>query len=630
MNKLLATIDSADQPVLERAREIHAREGGVVTSHVVREINNRFGTDMATAVLYLHFESKLKEESTGAILNQPDTANDRPLLVAIAPGAFYKEHPEIGADGRDLIELSKQCSWECECIACESLGTLNQNAAVINEYLERKMRSHRLILVSLSKGASDARVARSLRPDLFDALQGWVSISGVVHGTRMANWLLDRWRLRPTLKMMLWYHQADEQALADLRYGPEQPLSAPFRETRFPLIHVAAFPLRRHLSCWRARLWHRRFRRRGPTDSVVMLEDLLRLPGIVIPVWGADHYMQSGWDVTGTAPRAYELARVFRTCGKTVVLGGPHVTLVPDDAQPHADSIVVGYAEDEWPKLLNDFASGQLRPRYTQSPNLDLSKRPLPNRSVLPERRFLTADVFEATRGCVHNCSFCVVPAAWGRKPLQKPVDEIVADIRSRRAKRAIFIDLNLIADRDYASELFETLIPLGIQWYGLATTLLCEDVPLLDLAARSGCRGLLMGLESIRPRFAIVTPFPGTAFYQHLESEDRILTREWELYDGQHAVFQPQQMSAETLRRGNEQAWRYAYRWRSIAWRLRHTGAPLHVALTTNLGYRYYANHLDRFYTCDWMLGPEPTRRQDSGPTTHGDLVAIGSSDDD
>jgi radical SAM superfamily enzyme YgiQ (UPF0313 family) len=376
--------------------------------------------------------------------------------------------------------------------------------------------------------------------------------------------------------------------------------------------------------------------------------------------------------ITGTAPRAYELARQFRERGKTVVLGGPHVTLVPDDAQPHADSIVVGYAEDEWPRLLRDYRLGRIQPRYTQSPDLDLSNRPLPDRSVLPEKRFITADVFEATRGCVHNCSFCVVPSAWGRKPLHKPVEEIVADIRQRRARRAIFVDLNLITDRAYAAQLFEALSPLHIEWYGLATTLLCQDVPLLDLAAQSGCRGLLMGLESIRsanlqenhkrfnrpdsygrvvemlherdialqgcfvfgmdhdtedvfretaefsvdigidlPRFAILTPFPGTHLYQRLETEGRILTRDWELYDGQHVVFQPSQVSVETLHRGNEQAWRYAYRWRSIGRRLRHTGAPLHVAISTNLGYRYYANHLDRFYHCDWMLRSQSLRKR-------------------
>lgn len=401
--------------------------------------------------------------------------------------------------------------------------------------------------------------------------------------------------------------------------------------------------------------------------------------------------------ITGTAPRAYELARHFRATGKTVVLGGPHVTLVPDDAQPHADSIVVGYAEQEWPRLLRDYACGQLKPRYTQRHDLDLAGFPAPDRSVLPERRFLTADVFEATRGCVHNCSFCVVPSAWGRKPLAKPVHEIVADIRNRRAKRAIFIDLNLIADRAYARELFEALIPLGIQWYGLATTMLCEDVPLLDLAAESGCRGLLMGLESIRnenlienrkrfnhpeeydrlvrmlhdrgislqgcfvfgmdhdtpdifrqtaelavdigidlPRFAILAPFPGTSLYRSLESQSRILSRNWELYDGQHVVFQPAAMSADELLRGNEHAWRYAYRWRNIARRLHKTAAPFQIAVTTNLGYRFYARNLARFYNCDWLtaaamlgVGSSPASRTEMSAPSQQPLAVIGQGDD-
>jgi radical SAM superfamily enzyme YgiQ (UPF0313 family) len=370
--------------------------------------------------------------------------------------------------------------------------------------------------------------------------------------------------------------------------------------------------------------------------------------------------------ITGTAVRAYELASEFRKRNITVVMGGPHVTLAPDDAQPHADSVVVGYAEDEWPRLLRDFVAGKLKPRYTQSPSLSLANRPLPDRSVLPASRYLTSNVFEATRGCVHNCDFCVVPAAWGRKPLHKPVELVVEDIKKQKAKQAIFVDLNLIAHKDYAAQLFEALIPLRIQWYGLATTILCDDIPLLDLAAKSGCRGLLMGLESISsvnlrashkafnspddyrqvverlharrialqgcfvfgldddtpdvflktakfaveakidlPRFAIVTPFPGTALYHRLESEKRILTKNWELYDGQHAVFQPAKMSVDELVRGTEQAWKYAYRWSSMLTRLRHTAADWHIALTTNLGYRYYAHRLHRFYHCDSWMDP-------------------------
>ncbi len=303
--------------------------------------------------------------------------------------------------------------------------------------------------------------------------------------------------------------------------------------------------------------------------------------------------------ITGTANRAYELSGHYRRRGIPVVLGGPHVTLIPDDAQRHADSIVVGYSEETWPK-----------------------------------KRYLTSHVFEATRGCVHNCSFCVVPAAWGRRPLQKPVEEIIDDIRRQKARRAIFVDLNLIADKRYAAALFEALMPLEIQWYGLATTLLCDDEELLDLVARSGCRGLLMGLESISPenlsnnsksfnnperypevveklhrrrialqgcfvfgldddrpdvflktaqfavdakidlpRFAIVTPFPGTGLYHEFEQQGRLLTQNWELYDGQHVVFQPAQMSVDELQRGTEAAWKYAYSGLNIARRLRYTG---------------------------------------------------------
>src|ERR1700726_1059717 len=179
--------------------------------------------------------------------------------------------------------------------------------------------------------------------------------------------------------------------------------------------------------------------------------------------------------ITGTAPRAYELARHFRSRGIATVLGGPHVTLVPDDAQPHADSIIVGYAEDTWPQLLRDFAAGRMQRRYDQAPDLDLARRPFARRDLLPSRRFLTNSVFEATRGCVHNCDFCVVPAAWGRKPLQKPVEDVTEDIRRHGARKLIFVDLNLIADRGYAMRLFKALVPLKVQWYGLSPGLVAD-----------------------------------------------------------------------------------------------------------------------------------------------------------
>ncbi len=372
--------------------------------------------------------------------------------------------------------------------------------------------------------------------------------------------------------------------------------------------------------------------------------------------------------ITGTAPRAYELADHFRARGITVVMGGPHVTLIPDDAAPHSDAVVLGYAEDSWPQLLRDFSAAQLKPRYQQGADLDLADRPFARRDLLPRKKFLTNNVFEATRGCIHNCDFCVVPSAWGRKPLQKPPEQVVADIRQHGARKLIFVDLNLIADREYALRLFKALVPLGVQWYGLSTVLLASDSELLELAARSGCRGLLMGLESISvqnlrqnhkgfnspekfatvvealhahgialqgcfvfgldhdesdiflktaefavqakidlPRFAIVTPFPNTALYKRLEAEGRLLTRDWELYDGQHVVFKPARMSVEQLQSGAEAAWKHAYSLRSIARRILHSPAAWPVKLGTNLGYRFYAHNLGRFYNCDWIIGRAP-----------------------
>jgi radical SAM superfamily enzyme YgiQ (UPF0313 family) len=229
--------------------------------------------------------------------------------------------------------------------------------------------------------------------------------------------------------------------------------------------------------------------------------------------------------------------------------------------------------------------------------------------------------------------------------------------------------DLNLIADRNYAAELFEALIPLNLKWAGLTTSLLARDDALLDLCARSGCIGLLVGFESIThsglkgmqkgfnspelyaewiekfhsagiavngtfvfgiddhtpdvfeetaqfvidagidlPRFAILTPFPGTALFKRLEAEDRITNRNWELYDGQHVVFEPAQMSADALQQGNMATWRRVYGYRSIAQRMRATPVSKLMFLGANMGYRFYANRLDQFYTCDWRLMTSPS----------------------
>jgi radical SAM superfamily enzyme YgiQ (UPF0313 family) len=369
--------------------------------------------------------------------------------------------------------------------------------------------------------------------------------------------------------------------------------------------------------------------------------------------------------ITGSSVRAYELAAHYRSRGITVVLGGPHVTLVPQEAQEHADAICVGYAEETWPRLLRDFAAGQLRPRYDQGHDFKLTNLPFPRRDLLDGRHYLTQAVFEATRACAHDCEFCVVPTAWGRRQFQKPVGHVVDDIRRVGKRRIIFIDLNLISDRAYAAELFEALVPLRVRWFGLSTSLIGRDRTLMELMAKSGCAGLLIGFESIcdaslgdvrkrfndpslyetlirdlhalgisiqgcfvfghdhdtpaafdetvqfaidaaidLPRFAILTPFPGTPLHDRLDREGRILTKNWQLYDGQHVVHQPKLMTARELQLGHEKAWRDVYAYSAIARRLGRSRTQLPIAVMANLGYRYYAYHLETHYTCDWPIG--------------------------
>ncbi len=367
--------------------------------------------------------------------------------------------------------------------------------------------------------------------------------------------------------------------------------------------------------------------------------------------------------ITGTAPRSYELAREFRSRGVPVVLGGVHPTLMPEEAAQHADSVVTGYAEDSWPQLLRDFAAGRLQARYRQAPDLKLGGRPFARRDLGGLGRYVVPHTVEATRGCIHQCRFCVVPSAWGR-PLQRPVQEVVAEIEAMEAKRVLFLDLNLVADPDYARRLFTELRPLAVKWAGLATTMLAWDDELLKLCAESGCSGLLIGFETLSgaglaetakkfndrhpysqvikrvhdhgiaimgtfvfgfdscrpdsfeavaefclrhhlelPRFAVLTPFPGTPLFARLEEEGRILTRNWALYDGQHVVFQPRQMSPEQLLEGTRAVWKEVYSWSGIARRLVASPNLLLTSLAANLGYRHYGYRLDRFYTCGELV---------------------------
>ena len=365
--------------------------------------------------------------------------------------------------------------------------------------------------------------------------------------------------------------------------------------------------------------------------------------------------------ITGSANRGYEIADEYRSRNIPVVIGGVHVTLHPEDAKPHADTIVEGYAEKTWPQLLRDFSKGKMKKRYIQ----DTCKRceisvPIARRELLPADKYVTPHTMEATRGCPHNCEFCVVPSAW-KGFYTRPVQDVVDEIKYMEAKRVLFLDLNLIGDETYAKELFTALIPLNIEWGGLTTTKVTWDGELYSLLVKSGCKGLLLGLESTQsesnletykgfnnmtdyhktiktlhdndiaimgcfamgfdhdntesfqktvdfimqtgidlPRFAIVTPFPGTALNKRLKEEGRIITEDWDLYDVQHVVFQPKNFTPEELAKNTEKIWREVYKTKNIIKRFNTSGNWTLYGLGANLGYQYYAKNLHKYYACE------------------------------
>ena len=359
--------------------------------------------------------------------------------------------------------------------------------------------------------------------------------------------------------------------------------------------------------------------------------------------------------ITGTSLRAYQIADELRAKGHTVILGGVHPTLLPEESAPHADALVLGYAEKTWPQLLGDFIRGQLKPRYFLPTGRTLEGVPVARRDLLKKKHYTTVNSIEATRGCPHQCDFCVVPAAWRNTYAHRPIDEVVAELATFEGRHAVFLDLSPVEDVHYAKELYKAMAPLRMRWVALSTTRIAEDAELLALAARSGCKGLLIGFESISqdtlnqshkhfhhameygevvkklhdhgigimgcfvfgfdnddesvfertvefvdctkidlPRYAVATPFPQTGLYRRLDSEGRLLHKNWSLYDVEHVVFQPAQMSPERLQEGLEWSWRQSYSWRSMLARV--TGAPLSILplwLSLNAGYRYYSRHL-------------------------------------
>ncbi|MFC1875672.1 B12-binding domain-containing radical SAM protein [Thermodesulfobacteriota bacterium] len=317
---------------------------------------------------------------------------------------------------------------------------------------------------------------------------------------------------------------------------------------------------------------------------------------------------------TSEIVRAYEICDLFKRRGKTVVMGGIHVSALPEEALKHADSVVIGEAEGLWEQLLDDFRLGCLKKVYRHQTLPDIKKLTLPNRHILKGKRYLTKNVCQVSRGCPYRCVFCSVTEFFGNKFRVRDENRVIEEIKEMEGNFLIFLDDNIFGNPVFAARLMEKLIPLKKKWVSQCTLGLADNRKLLDLAVQSGCMGMLVGLESVskdslkasgKPikfgqyadrirriidsgihvdgsfvfgfdnedasifertlefifkiklsaaTFSILTPYPGTSLRQSLEHENRIIDRNWEHYNGTHTVFQPARMTPKQLEEGR--AW--------------------------------------------------------------------------
>lgn len=207
--------------------------------------------------------------------------------------------------------------------------------------------------------------------------------------------------------------------------------------------------------------------------------------------------------MTDVVPRAYDIADEYRRKGVHVVMGGIHPTVLPEEALEHADAVVVGEAEDIWPRLLSDVATGQLQKIYRADKMTDLQGLPKPRRDLFPGSKgkgYIPIPIgVETSRGCPNDCEFCSIGRTLGRQYRSRPVQEVIAEIEAIDSPHLFFVDDALALNRNAAKKLFAEMIPLRRLWLGQGTVSLAEDVELLRLMRRSGCLGLLIGFESVQ-----------------------------------------------------------------------------------------------------------------------------------
>jgi radical SAM superfamily enzyme YgiQ (UPF0313 family) len=301
---------------------------------------------------------------------------------------------------------------------------------------------------------------------------------------------------------------------------------------------------------------------------------------------------------------------------------------MPQEAIKHADSVCIGEAEGSWVEMLADFRSGKLKKLYRSNGYCNLEGLPTPRRDLFETEHYMPIDGVQTSRGCPFACDFCAVTTIFGHKYRSRPIKDVMAEIDTLEHRYLFFYDDDIVGDPKHSKELFRALIPYNKRWIGQATTRAIKDPELLELMAKSGCKGVLVGFESLSEeslkrvrkghnnpeqykevvkklhdqgivvlgafvfglddddssvfertlefamdvgldmaQFNWLTPYPGTPVYNRLKAENRLIEAQWWLTGGGmgEVVYHPKKMSADRLKEGSRWVRRNFYSTSSI-----------------------------------------------------------------
>lgn len=351
---------------------------------------------------------------------------------------------------------------------------------------------------------------------------------------------------------------------------------------------------------------------------------------------------------TAEIPSAYAIADGFRNKGIKVVMGGIHVSALPDEALGHADSVVVGEAESVWEGLLRDLEGGELKPVYRAEGLIEMTNMAVPRRDLLNRSIYTSFNSLQATRGCPYKCEYCAVTAFFGNKFRTRPVSEVIEEIRGFDTRDFFFVDDNITGQPKYAKELFRSLKPLKRIWGGQTTINFAKDDELLSLYAESGGKYAFIGFETLSEsnlkkmnkawnspnaykeaikkihraginiigsfifgldeddasvfektfdfimennvdaaQFHILTPFPGTELYREMDRQGRITDRDWAKYHTGEVIFTPKNMTAEELQQGYWWIYHKTYSLKNMFRRSMRSPRNIGIRIGANFSYR-------------------------------------------